>query len=266
MRRYFNVKNRAILREMVATDFKVRYQGSVLGYLWAILKPLFMFAVLFILFTYIAPIGKDVPHYGVGLLLGIVLWNFFSETTMIGASSVVAHGDLIRKISIPRYLVVISSSVSALINLGLSLIVVFVFATINGVMPNWSWILLLPVIVQLYALSLGMAFILATSYVRFRDITYIWEVLLQAGFYASAIIVPMKAVPAELRDWFFMNPIVQIVQDGRNVLIPSETNITIWNTIDNPIIRLVPIMMIVVICVVGFVYFKRRSKYFAEDI
>ncbi|HSX05507.1 MAG TPA: hypothetical protein VLF69_03505, partial [Candidatus Saccharimonadales bacterium] len=115
--RYLSKKNRAILREMVVTDFKVRYQGSLLGYLWSVLKPLFLFAILYIIFTYVFKVGKGIPHYPVYLLLGIILWNFFTEATIVGASSVVSHGDLIRKISIPRYLVVAASSVSALINL-----------------------------------------------------------------------------------------------------------------------------------------------------
>lgn len=185
---------------------------------------------------------------------------------MVGASSVVAHGDLIRKIRIPRYLVVVASSVSALINLGLSLIVVIIFAAVNGLLPHWSWLLLIPVIIELYALSLGAAAILATAYVKFRDITYIWEVFLQAGFYASAIIVPMQSVPIGLRDWFFMNPIVQIAQDARAALISGGANITIWNTVDNPFVRLLPFVAIVAICIIGFTYFKKRSKYFAEDL
>lgn len=264
--KYLTVKNRAILREMVATDFKIRYQGSALGYLWSILKPLLLFAVLYVLFTYIAPIGQGVEHYGVSLLIGIVFWNFFAETTMVGASSVVAHGDLIRKVSIPRYLVVIASSVSALINLFLSLIVVFIFALINGVMPQLSWLLLPLVIVELFLLSISVAFILATAYVKFRDVTYIWEVALQVGFYASAIIVPMSVVPSQLHDWFFMNPIVQIVQDARLLLIQGSSNITIWNTVDNPLVRAVPFMMIILLGVIGYLYFRARSKYFAEDI
>jgi len=263
--RYLNSRNRAILGEMVRTDFKVRYQGSVLGYLWSLLKPLLLFAVLYILFTVIAPIGKGVPHYGVSLLLGIVFWNFFAETTMIGASSVVARGDLIRKISIPRYLVVLSSSVSALINLGLSLIIVFIFALANGVTPNIGWILLPVVILELTALSVGLAFILATAYVRFRDITYIWEVILQAAFYASMIITPMSIVPKTLHDWLFMNPIVQMVQDARHMIIGGDS-ITIWNTVDTPIGKIIPFIIVVVLCAVGFVYFRAKSKYFAEDV
>ena len=108
--RYLTVRNRAILREMVVTDFKIRYQGSALGYLWSLLKPLFMFAILYGVFTYVFKIGDGVEHYPVYLLLGIVLWNFFTEATMTGLSSIVGSGDLIRKISIPRYLIVVASS------------------------------------------------------------------------------------------------------------------------------------------------------------
>lgn len=264
--RFFTQKNSAILREMVATDFKIRYQGSVLGYFWSLLKPLLLFAVLYILFTYIAPIGQGVPHYGISLLVGIVLWNFFSETTMIGASSVVARGDLLRKVSIPRYLVVLASSFSALINLALSMIVVFIFALLNGVTPSVSWLGLPLVIIELFALALGVAFILATAYVRYRDITYIWEVVLQAGFYASMIIIPISIVPVHLHDWFFMNPIVQIVQDARALILADPATVTIWNTVDKLPFKLVPFMILLVVCVVGYKYFKSRSRFFAEEI
>ena len=264
--KYLNTKNRAILREMVATDFKVRYQGSVLGYFWSLLKPLFLFAILYIIFTFIMPIGKNVEHYAVTLLLGIVFWNFFSETTTIGASSVVANGDLIRKISIPRYLVVLSSSFSALINLFLSLVVVFIFALMNGVAPHLSWLLLPIFIIELFIFSLGVAFILATAYVKYRDVTYIWEVVLQAGFYSSAIIFPLIIVSEDLRKWFFINPIVQITQDARRALVPSTDNITLWDIHNIPLIKIAPFVIIAVCCVWGFVYFKRKSKYFAEDI
>jgi len=264
--RYLTVKNRSILREMVSTSFKVRYQGSVLGYLWAILKPLFVFAVLYVLFVYIAPIGKDIPHFGISLLLGIVFWNFFSETTMVGATSIVANGDLIRKISIPRYLVVVASSVSALINLCLSMVVVVIFAIVNGVYPSVSWLLVPLIIFELYIFSLGIAFGLSALYVKFRDITYIWEVLLQAGFYASMVLIPIQVVPEHLRQWFFFNPIVQILQDARALLIPTAENITVWNTAGSFIMGAVPFVLIILVCAFGFYYFKSRSKYFAEDV
>lgn len=266
--RYLTPKNRAILREMVATDFKIRYQGSVLGYVWSVLKPLMLFGVLYVLFTYIFPMSKGVEHFGVSLLIGIVLWNFFAETTMVGAGSVVAHGDLIRKVAIPRYLVVVSSSISALINLGLSLIVVVAFAVANGILPQISWLGLLPIILEIFVLSIGVAFILATAYVKFRDITYIWEVVLQVGFYASAIIMPLEspAISTAIHKWFFLNPIVQIVQDARYFMIQSSQSVTMWNAIDNPLVMVLPFIIITVICTTGFLYFRHQSRFFAEDI
>lgn len=262
--KYLHSRNRAILREMVVTDFKVRYQGSVLGYLWSLLKPLFLFAILYVVFMYIIPLGKDVEHYPVYLLTGIVLWNFFTEATMIGSTSVVARGDLIRKISIPRYLVVMASSLSALINLSLSLIVVIIFALLNGIMPSLSWLLMIPIVIELFALAMGVSFLLAALYVRFRDVTYIWEVFLQAGFYATPVIYPLTRVPLDLHKWFFLNPMAQLIQDARYV-IATPTSITLWSTVHSWAL-IVPFVIIVVIAIWGGVYFKRRSKYFAEDI
>lgn len=251
---------------MISTDFKIRYQGSVLGYFWSVLKPLLLFAILYIIFTYIVPIGKDIQHYPVILLLGVVLWSFFSEVTSVGAESIVSSGDLIRKISIPRYLVVLASSFSALINLGLSLIVVFIFALLNGLYPQLSWLLILPAILQLFVFAVGIAFILATAYVKYRDITYIWEVFLQGGFYASAIIFPIAMVPADVRIWFFMNPVVTLIQDARHALVPVDGNITLWQIEGPALLKLVPFIIIILACVIGALYFKRKSKYFAEDI
>lgn len=264
--RYLNLRNRAILREMISTDFKIRYQGSVLGYFWSVLKPLLLFAILYIIFTYIVPVGKDIEHYPVILLLGVVLWSFFSEVTSIGAGSIVASGDLIRKINIPRYLVVLASSFSALINLGLSLIVVFIFSLLNGLYPQVSWLLMIPAILTLFIFSVGVAFFLATAYVKYRDITYIWEVFLQAGFYASAIIFPISLVPADMRIWFFMNPVLQIIQDARYALVPVSGNVTIWQIEASKYLKIIPFLIIITVCVTGIMYFRRRSKYFAEDI
>lgn len=249
---------------MISTDFKIRYQGSVLGYFWSLLKPLFLFAILYVVFTYIIPLGKGVEHFAVYLIIGVVLWNFFSEATTIGAGSVVAKGDLIRKISIPRYLVVMASSISAFINLGLSLIVVFAFALLNGISPSFEWLLIIPLALELFLFALGLSFFLAAAFVKYRDITYIWEVVLQAGFYASAIIYPLIAVPEELRKWFFINPIVQIIQDARFV-IATDSTITIWNTVSLPYV-LIPFGIITAIGLLSWRYFKKKSVYFAEDI
>lgn len=261
--RYLSVKNRSILREMVSADFKVRYQSSVLGYLWSVLRPLFIFAILYVVFTYIFKVGQGVPHYPVYLLLGIVIWTFFTEATVIGMSAVVSKGDLIRKISIPRYLTVLSSSMSAIINLGINLVVLVIFALLNGVEPTWRWVLLPLVFAELFAFSTAVAFFLSALYVKFRDITYIWEVGIQAAFYATPILYPLTLVPENFRPYFFINPVAQIIQDARYVFVTQST-VTVWNT--SALWGLIPIGIVLLTIVFSRSYFKKQAKWFAENI
>ncbi len=262
--RYLTKRNRAILREMVSTDFKVRYQGSVLGYVWSVLKPLFLFGILFVIFTFVFKIGDEIPHYPIYLLLGVILWNFFTEATTVGASSVVANGDLIRKISIPRYLVVVASSVSALINLGISMVIVVIVALLTGVYPTIGWLLVPLLLLELFVFAVAIAFFLSAAFVKFRDVSYVWEIILQAGFYASAILFPLQLVPEEFRKWFFLNPVVQIVQDIRYLFVTHDS-ITIWSVLSLPL-ALVPFAMIIIVGIVAQLYFRQQAKTFAENI
>ena len=253
------------MREMVVTDFKIRYQSSVLGYLWSLLKPLFIFTILYVVFTQVFRFGDDVPHFPVYLLLGIVLWNFFAETTSTGVTSVVAQGDLIRKISIPRYLPVIASSMSALINLVLNMIVVVIFAFINGVFPTLEWLLLPVLVVELYAFSLSVSFLLSALYVKFRDINYVWEVIMQAGFYATPIIYPLSFIDdGSLHKWFFINPMAQIIQDARYFMVTDHT-VTLWGSAHGLFV-LVPFAIILLLAILATLYFKAQSRYFAENL
>ena len=187
-------KNRILLGELIKTDFKLRYQGSVLGYLWAILRPLLMFAILYIVFAKILRFGDGIPHYPVYLLTGTVLWNFFTECTGQGIQSIVMRGELLRKISFPKYIVVLAATATALINLAINLCVILIFALINGVSPSWSWLLVPFSVVELYAFSLGISFLLGAINVKYRDITSIWDVLIQSLFYAIPIIYPISMV------------------------------------------------------------------------
>ncbi len=262
--RYFNARNRSILSELVRSDFKVRYQDSVLGYAWSLLRPLFLFLVLYVIFGYIIPLGKDIPHYPVYLLTGVILWNFFSEATVMGLISVVARGDLIRKIRIPKYLLVVSSAVSALINLFFGLVVLLVFALVNGIVPSVEWLLIIPLVLELFILSVSISFLLSSLYVKFRDVSYIWEVFLQIGFYATPILYPLSTVPENIRPWFFINPVAQIIQDIRYLLV-TDTSITIWSTVVWPNI-VIPFLIIIIFAVAGGLVFKSRSRTFAEDI
>ena len=265
--RVLNRKNRILLKELTKTDFKLRYQGSVLGYLWALLRPLMMFAILYIVFSKLLRIGNDIPHYPVYLLCGTTLWSFFTECTQQGIQAIIARGELLRKISFPKYIVVVSSQLTALINLGINLIVVIIFALINGVAPSWSWFLVIPVILELYLLSLGIAFLLGAINVKYRDITSIWDVLVQALFYAVPIIYPISMVADTsviAAKIILLNPIAQCIQDVRFHLITTET-VTTWNFVGLPA-AIIPLIIVIVVLIAGALTFRYKSKFFAEEV
>ena len=264
----WNRRNRILLRELIKTDFKLRYQGSVLGYLWAILRPLLMFVILYIVFSKILRFGGDIPHYPVYLLTGTVLWSFFTECTGQGIQAMIARGELIRKISFPKWVIVVSATATALINLLMNICVVVIFALINGVAPSLTWLLVPLSILELYALALGISFLLGAINVKFRDVTSIWDVLIQALFYAVPIIYPITMVAnssALAAKVILLNPIAQVIQDVRYNLITNES-ITTWGYINTPVVRFIPIALVVIILVLAALYFRKRSKYFAEQI
>ncbi len=259
-------QNRALLSELVRTDFKLRYQGSVLGYAWSLLRPLLLFAILYVVFVKFLKFGGDVPHFPIYLLLGIVIWNFFNEMTVQSLGSIVGRGDLIRKIRIPRWIIVLSSSISALINLVLNLIVVGVFMVFNDV-NIMSSILLFPLIMlEVYAFALGLSLFLSAAFVKFRDIGYIWEVILQAGFYLTPILYSLALIPNELfRKLIMLNPMAQAIQDARYVVVTHQTQ-TIQKVFDGGWYSVIPFIIVGLVLCGGIVYFRKESKYFAENI
>jgi ABC-2 type transport system permease protein len=253
-----------MIRELAVTEFKLKYQGSVLGYVWSIVKPLLMFAVLYVVFTRVVRLGGTTPHYAQQLLLGIVLWTFFTDSTIVAMSSIVDRGELLRKVYFPRIVIPISTSVSAVITLLLNSVVVLVFIVASGVPLRLTGLLVLPLLVEFYVLSLGCSLLLAALYVRFRDFKHIWEVLIQALFYASPIIYPLSILPTRLAPFLALSPIAQIVEDARNALI-SPAALTSAQVLHWPLL-LVPYLLPVALLVIGYRYFESAAASFAEEI
>ncbi len=258
-----------LLRELVATDFRLRYQSSFLGYVWSLLRPLFLFAILYTVFVHFLQIGRDIPHWPIALLLGIVLWSFFTEVTSGGLSAITNRGGLMRKINFPKYIVIISGTVSAFINLLLNMVVIAGFMVVNKVEPSWSMLLLPLIITELFIFGLGVAFILGTVNVRFRDVKYIWEIFTRGGFYASAILYPITRI-SEINEDFakyllIFNPVAQTIQDARNAFVSSA--IPNLQTLGHSVwLTLIPISMSVIVLIFGALFFRARSPYFAEEI
>jgi ABC-2 type transport system permease protein len=257
-----------LLRQLVITDFKLRYKGSFLGYVWTLLRPLALFAILYVVFVHFLKIGADIPHFAVYLLLGIVLWNYFTEVTTNGLSAIVGKGDLMRKLYFPRYVVVVSGSFSALINLAINLLVVGLFMVLNGVPFSWEMAWLIPLIIELFVFALGFAFLLSALYVKFRDINYIWEVVLQAGFYATPVLYPLQLVVEKSNlaaQFVLMNPVAQIIQDARYAVVTTDT-LTSTVLVSDWWIRFIPFAVVIIVAAFAVYYFRKKSPGFAEDI
>ena len=263
-----------LLKELVKTDFKLRYQGSMLGMAWSVLRPLMLFAVMYVVFVRFLRFGAGIPHFAVSLLLAQTLWSFFQEATSQGMRAIVDRGDLLRKINFPKYIVVISSTVSAFINLLISLAVVFVFMIINGVEFRWTVILFPLLIIELYVFALAIAFLLSTLYVKFRDIGHIWDVIMQIWFYLTPIIYPLSQIInmggyglLAVKALLILNPVAQVIQDARYVMVTTQTE-TIWNTVGAglPLLRIIPMVIIIALFAVGVVIFRKNSRKFAEEL
>ena len=268
--RFFEKRNRVLLAELVKTDFKLRYQGSALGILWSVLKPLMIFVVMYFIFVkFLRITDSSIPNYAITLLLGLSLWGFFTEAVTLGMNSIVARGDLMRKINFPKYIVIISSMVSALISLSINLLVVLAFAIFAGVKFQWS-VLLLPFnIILLFATAFGLALILSTLYVKFRDISHIWEVFMQILVYSMPIMYPISMVTkvsifgVSIAKIMMLNPIALAIQDIRHNLIAHETP-TFWTLFENYWFALIPILITTLLVAFGLWYFNKNSKKFAE--
>ena len=255
---------RNLVRELAITDFKLKYQGLALGYIWSLAKPLMLFAVLYFVFTRLIRLGDAVPNYALYLLLGVVLWSYFLESTLVAMVSIVDRGDLIRKVYFPRIVIPIATSISSLITLGLNLLVVFVFIAVTGVGFRPTLPLFALLLIELYVLSLGCSLLLAALYVRFRDLRPIWEVGLQLLFYASPIIYPLTIVPKRFAGLMAMSPIAQIVEDSRKVLITPQALSTV-DYVQWPL-ALFPYLIAPAVLVLGYWYFNSTAAKFAEEL
>jgi ABC-2 type transport system permease protein len=261
------------------SEFKLKFFGSALGYVWQVMRPLLLFGVLYVFFVVILNVNKAEgaagKFYGVQLLGSIVLFTFFSEGASGSVRSVVDRETLVRKIQFPRLAIPISVVLLAAFNLGLNLLVVMAFALISGVRPMLSWLELPLILLMLVAFTTGVAMLLSALFVRFRDIQPIWDVFSQILFYASPVIIPVEAVRKELLSHgslghalyhvYTLNPLVAIFQQFRHAMVNHAT-LSAGQVMGSWAALLEPIALVVAVFVLGFWYFNREAPHIAEDL
>jgi ABC-2 type transport system permease protein len=263
-RRFFD-----LLWLMAVTEFKRVYFGTVLGYVWSLLRPLMYFGVLLVVFTQVFRVGSNtVEHYAVMLLIGIVLFTFFQEATTNSVTSVVAQEGIVRKTQFPRLVIPISTVLTAIFNLGLNLVIVLVFLLAFGVSPAWTWLLFPVVVGVLFIFTAAVSVSLAMLYVRFRDVAIIWTVVGQMIMYATPILYPVnfKEGNHTLEHLLMINPLGVIVVQAR-VWFLHEPGAPTAVEAAGGWLGLLPAFAIVV-GLIGFAtwYFGREAPRIAEDL
>jgi ABC-2 type transport system permease protein len=256
-------------------EFKLKFFGSMLGYVWQVMRPLLLFGVLYVFFVVISHVGKGghpgEANYGVQLLGSIVLFTFFGEATGGAVRSVVDRENLVRKIQFPRLVIPLSITLLAFFNLAMNLVVVLIFALISGVQPMLSWLELPLILTMLVLFSTGIAMLLSAMFVSFRDIQPIWEVVSQILFYASPVIIPVETVREKLIHepflWhlYLLNPLVTIFQQFRHAMV-NHASLSAGQVLGGWIHLLEPLGIVAAFFVLGFWVFNRSAPSVAENL
>jgi ABC-2 type transport system permease protein len=255
-----------LLLLMSVTNFKKTYFGTVLGYLWSLARPLMLFGVLLAVFTHVFHLGSHVPHYPVFLLFDIVLFGFFQEATTLAVGSIVGYEGVVRKTQFPRLVIPLSIVLTGLFNLSLNLVVAFAFVLAFGVTPAWTWLLMVPLLAALFAITTAVAMIVSSLYPRFRDVQIIWSVLATVLFYATPVLYPIWAVSHTFRNVIAFNPLAPIFTLAQRA-VTNPSGPWPWQAAAGGAVRLfVAVALYVVICVLAVWLFGREAPRIAEEL
>jgi ABC-2 type transport system permease protein len=260
-RRFFD-----LLWLMAVTEFKRTYFGTVLGYVWSLVRPLLLFGVLLFVFTKVFKIGHKLPNYPVLLLLGIVTFTLFQEATQNSVTSVVAQEGVVRKTQFPRLVIPLSTVLTSAFNFGLNLVIVFAFILAWGVNPTWTWLLFPVALAALAVFTTGVSMILSVLYVRFRDVAIIWVVVVQVLFYLTPILYPIEYLNNQTYERLLMvNPLAVIFEQIRVWVIEPSAPTAIDEA--GGVLGLLPgAAIFVAVCVFSVWIFNRDAPHIAEDL
>jgi ABC-2 type transport system permease protein len=247
------------------TDYKLTYFGSVLGYLWALMRPLLLFGVLYLVFSKFLRFGHGIPHYRDLLLVNIVLYTFFSESTGNAVRAVVDRESLVRKMHFPRIVIPLAVVVTSMLNLAANMLAVFLFLLIDGIQPRWTWALMPLILVALVAFAAAVSMVLSALYVGYRDVQPIWAVITQLVFYGTPILYVIDTVPSSLHKVLMANPLAALLEQSRNWLVdPSAPSFA--HAAGGFPWWLLPIVVFIAVCAFGLWLFNHEAPRIAERL
>jgi ABC-2 type transport system permease protein len=249
-----------ILHVLSRAEFRLKYAGSVLGYVWSLAKPLMYFTVLWIVFGSL--FDTSVPSYPLYLLIGIILYTFVVDAVSATLPSIVWNAPTLRRVSFPALVIPLASTLAAAMTFLANCAAVALFLAVSRTSPELDWFLVVPLLLELYAFVLGLALVCSTLFVRFRDVGQIWEVAASLLFFSAPIMYPITILPPWAERLAELNPFVQVMQDVRLVLLGSDASLAgVTARVDT---RLIPIAIALGMLALGLVLHRRESPRFAE--
>jgi len=248
------LKNWELVLQIAVTDFKLRYQNSVLGFVWTLLEPLLMMTIMWFVFSRVVRV--QIPNYQLFLLLGLIMWQFFSRGTSQGLNAVTRRANILSKINIPRRVIVFASCLTNLISFGMDIVVFLAMMIVFGVPFRLHLLVCIPLFLLEFFLIYSVSLVLAPLNLRYRDFGNVWGILLRAGFYMSPILYSMDFVPENLRFWYLCNPVSRLIHATRVWIFPEASSVDhhFW----------ILLVTAVVVYAVGTWLFKRMEPKFGD--
>jgi lipopolysaccharide transport system permease protein len=245
-----------LLWTLVRTDFKTRYHGSVQGFVWALLKPLAMFVILFAVFSLV--FGND-RGYSLNLMIGLFLWDFFADGTKTAMVSLHTKGFLITKARLPSWIFVVASISNAMITLLVFTTILLAYLALTTGLPPLGHLLWLAYYFAAFtAIVIGTGLGTSVLFLKYRDLNQIWDVIIQAGFFVAPIIVPLRVLPERVHAYLYLWPPTPIIQFSRAVLVDG--------TVPTPRAHLFLAAGTATIVAAGSLIFALRARRIAEDL
>jgi ABC-2 type transport system permease protein len=248
------------------TQFRLGYHGTVLGFLWSLVRPLLLFAILLVVFTKVFRLGTAVPHYAALLLLNVMLFGLFQEATVNSVQSVVGNEALVRKMQFPRLVIPLSVVLTVSLQFAFNMVVVFAIIIATGVHPTWTWVLFPLLIAALLILTTGVSLLLSALFVRLRDVAIIWTVLASVLFYATPVLYTIDYLHGAFRTAIMLNPLTPIFNQAREWVIDPSAPGAVEAANGDWWLLLIPALLYVAICVAGVWTFAREAPRVAENL
>ena len=215
--RWMILRNQFLFEELVKRDFKKKYKRTILGFLWSMLSPLMMLGVISFVFSQF--FGRTIEYYVLYILAGQIVFAYFSESTNTAMVSLLNNASIFSKINVPKFLFVLSRNISALINFLLTVVIFFCFVFVYGIKPEWTMLLIFYPIVCLIIYNYGIGLILSALFIFFRDMQYLYSLLLQVIMYGSAIFYSIDMLSKSYQTVFYFNPLYLYITFIRDVVI-----------------------------------------------